>query len=69
MNPDGSDWRRITTEDADDFDSAWASDGGLLVFDSYREGNWDIYLIEPAGTNTMRLTTHVADDESPAWRP
>ena len=46
-----------------------AHDGARLVFDSNRNGHWDIYVIEAPGTNTVRLTLDPADDESPAWRP
>lgn len=69
MSADGSDLRRITTHPADDFDASWSSDGALLAFDTNRNGSWDIYVVEAAGTNTVRLTATDADDERPVWRP
>lgn len=53
------------------FDGAptWSPDSGQLAFSSYREGSWDIYVMDlhPAGHPTRRLTDHVADDFAPLW--
>ena len=42
---------------------------GTLAFQSDREGNWDIYLIEPNGSSLLRLTTAESADLNPAWAP
>ena len=42
---------------------------GTLAFQSDREGNWDIYLIESDGSSLRRLTTDPAADRNPAWSP
>jgi Tol biopolymer transport system component len=34
---------RFTFDPADDDDPVWSPDGKMLVFDSQRSGNWDIY--------------------------
>jgi TolB protein len=42
---------------------------GLVAFESYRDGNAEIYVLdEPSGALT-NLTRHPADDRAPAWRP
>ena len=45
--------------------------GGLcpIVFSSNRDGNWEIYVVNPDGTNLRRLTFHDAADLEPAWSP
>ena len=40
-----------------------------LVFDTNRNGHWDIYMMESQGSAELRLTRDVAADESPVWRP
>ncbi len=40
-----------------------------IVFESLRDGNWEIYKMDIEGANQTRLTFHVADDNSPAWSP
>lgn len=42
---------------------------GTLVFQSDREGGWDIYRIEADGSRLVRLTEHRAADRNPAWSP
>jgi len=36
-----------------------------LVFQSYRDGNWEIYLAQGDGTQPVRLTDHPASDSRP----
>ena len=36
-----------------------------LAFQSYRDGNWEIYLAHGDGTQPVRLTNHAADDIRP----
>jgi len=38
-----------------------------IAFGSYRNGNQDIYLMDPQGYNVKRLTTASAYEVSPAW--
>jgi len=38
-----------------------------IVFDSYRDGNWEVYMIDENGTNPVNLTNNPADDGDPAW--
>jgi Tol biopolymer transport system component len=40
-----------------------------IAFSSDRDGNFEIYTIEPDGENLTRLTTDPADDSNPAWSP
>ena len=69
MNIDGTDPQRVTNHPDDDFASSWTDDGTRLVFDTERNGQWDIYVIGLDGTNPERLTTSSSDDRFPKWRP
>ncbi len=42
---------------------------GTLVFQSDRNGTWDIYRVEADGTELVRLTEDPAADKNPAWSP
>ncbi|NMB88984.1 MAG: substrate-binding domain-containing protein [Chloroflexi bacterium] len=40
-----------------------------IVFDSDRDGNREIYRMEPDGSHSVNLTNHPGDDFNPAWSP
>lgn len=60
---------QITEDPADDRHPAWASEGNRLVFQSNREGNWQIYLIDIASGLVQLLITSSADNIAPVWQP
>ena len=42
---------------------------GKIVFASNRHGNYDIYVVDPNGSDLKRLTEEPADDRHPVWSP
>src|SRR3954469_3700262 len=42
---------------------------GKIAFDSNRDGNEEIYVMNPDGTGQTRLTNDPAGDFGPAWSP
>lgn len=44
-------------------------DGLLLAYESWSEGNHDIFIMDRNGSNQQRLTTDPGIDFGPAWRP
>jgi Tol biopolymer transport system component len=50
-------------------DYAWTIDNSRIAFESGRDGNAEIYVMEPDGTGQRRLTTTGAADEDPDWSP
>jgi TolB protein len=42
---------------------------GVLVFQSDKAGNWDLFLVAADGTDPRRLTRHPAHDRHPVWSP
>jgi Tol biopolymer transport system component len=49
--------------------AAIAGANGKIVFSSSRDGNFEIYLMDPDGTNESRLTNNTANDRTPSWSP
>ena len=60
---------RLTRNDASDSSPAWSPDGTQIAFHSYRDGNWEIYVMAADGSQPTRLTRNDASDSSPAWSP
>ena len=44
-------------------------DGTKIAFESDRDGDWDIFVMDSDGNNVKRLTNHSATDQSAAWSP
>ncbi|MCD6508694.1 PD40 domain-containing protein [Candidatus Poribacteria bacterium] len=57
----------VTNHAANDGRPAWSPDGGDIAFVSDRDGNAEIYLMKPNGSNVRRLTEDMAVDTDPAW--
>jgi Tol biopolymer transport system component len=49
--------------------TSWSPDGSRLAFSSDQDGNSEIYLMNPDGSNVVRLTDNPASDTQPAWSP
>jgi len=66
MNADGSEQTRLTNNDVIDRDPTWSPDGEKIAFDSYRDGNNEIYVMNADdGSGVTRLT----DGGDPTWSP
>jgi TolB protein len=59
-----TDMPRAVNEDPD-----WSPDGTRVVFQSNRDGNFEIYVMDSDGRNQQRITDHPGGDYWPAWRP
>ena len=46
-----------------------ASNTGRIVFTSFRDGNYEIYVMDADGGNQENLTNHPAYDSQPDWSP
>jgi pSer/pThr/pTyr-binding forkhead associated (FHA) protein len=65
-NADGSDPRQITTHPNDSM-PRWRY--GNIAFLSDRDGNFEVYVINPDGTWLRRITQDPATDIMPVWDP
>jgi Tol biopolymer transport system component len=61
--------RNLSQHKAPDWQPAWSPDGARVAFSSYRDDNWELYLVDADGTNLLRMTDHPENDFSPTWSP
>ena len=67
MDADDRNVRQLTENDVDDRCPHWSMDGRWLSFYSERDGDPEIYLMAPDGTDQRRLTNNPGRDEAPNW--
>ncbi len=53
---DGTERRRLTSNDCYDNDPSWSPDGKNIVFASDRSGNWQIHRMDTEGGNVVQIT-------------
>ncbi len=59
----------LTNNSADDRYASYSATGKQIIFESNRDGNWEIYIMDRDGKNQIRLTTSESDDRRPSWHP
>jgi len=71
IRPDGSDLRAVAPSLSTNEAPPWNCESTLLVFHSDREGNDELYRVDPfvRGAMPERLTNDPARDICPAWQP
>ena len=75
MNSDRSELRQLTLNaaanpnNADDEWPRWSPNGKWIAFHSNIDGNYEIYVIRPDGTDLTRVTTYPGLDQFPEWSP
>jgi len=64
-------WREynLSQHPAEDRSPAWSRDGKHIAFESHRDGNWEVYLLELDSGELTRVTQDLAFDGAPAWSP
>jgi dipeptidyl aminopeptidase/acylaminoacyl peptidase len=71
MRAFGQDQRRLTNRAGQritqDLYPAFSPNGARIVFESNRDGNSEIYSMEPNGSGVTRLTNNPARDSDPDW--
>jgi tricorn protease len=66
---DGSDLRRLTTDDGIESNPAFSPDGKLIAFSAQYEGNTDVYVVSTEGGVPKRLTWHPGPDVVQRFTP
>ncbi len=64
---DGSAILRLTTAHGEY--PAWSPDGRQLAFASFRDGNYEIYVMNADGSGQRNVSKSPAYDMSPSWSP
>ncbi len=58
---------QLTRGDYNNAFPCFSPENNRIVFQSDRDGNWEIYLMDTDGTREVRLTNHVEQDEMPVF--
>lgn len=58
---------QLTNDTAYDFGPVWSPDGTRIAFSTNRSGNYEIYVINPDGSNPVNLTQAAQADYVPKW--
>ncbi len=69
MNSDGTNQKRLTENDADDWEPVFSPWSNNILFTSNRDGNKEIYGMDSEGRNIVNLSNNSADDWSPRFYP
>jgi Tol biopolymer transport system component len=68
VDVDGSDLQNITnTPYVVDEDPRWSPDGSKIIFQSDRDGNFEIYIMNSDGSQPRNLSQHRGPDYWPDW--
>ena len=67
MNSDGSEDTALTTAVGRSENPCWSPDGSKIVFQSERDGNFEIYSMNPDGSGQTRLTNSTGWDGWASW--
>ncbi len=67
MRTDGTGAVRLTDDPSDNQDPAWSPDGARIVFDSNRDGDYELYVMNADGGGLTRLTRQRGSDGAPSW--
>lgn len=59
----------ITNNAAGNYLPAWSRDGSRIAFESMRDGDSEVYVMNANGSGVVRLTTRPGVDSFAAWRP
>lgn len=63
------DTQQLTQGSFDNGWPSWSPDGEEILFESYRDGQAEVYIMRADGTQLRRLTNHAAYDGMPGWSP
>ena len=76
MNADGSEQTRLTSTDQWESHPQWSPDGTKIAYTGFTQDypdllhtTYDIWVMNPDGTNQTKLTDNPAVDEMPEWSP
>lgn len=61
--------RNLTQHPANDRYASFSPDGRRIAFESDRNGNWEIFLMDERGGQLIQLTTHPVGGRRPSWHP
>jgi TolB protein len=61
--------RALTNNSGDNRHPWWSPNGEQLVFESSRDGDWELFIIDRDGSSEEQLTINNYEDRNPSWHP
>ncbi|MBE0460626.1 MAG: PD40 domain-containing protein [Candidatus Aminicenantes bacterium] len=61
--------QKLTDNTWEDEYPVWSHDGKKIAFSSNEKGNFDIYIMNPDGTEITPITSSLEDERDPFWFP
>ena len=68
MDSDGSNQINLTNNEGDDRHPVFSPDGSKIAFLSFRNGNFEIYVMDSDGVNPINLTNNKSQDDNPVFQ-
>ncbi len=59
----------LTNDPSEDRYASYSPDGTKILFESNRNGNWDIFLMDADGENQKPVTSDTSQNRRPSWHP
>jgi TolB protein len=69
MDAYGKNPKAITKDGQINRGPAWSPDGKKIAFTSNRDGNYEIYTMNPDGTEQTNVSNHKGNDNYACWSP
>jgi len=69
MDPNGNNEQQLTFDPYNDARANWYPDGSKLMFNSTRDGNYEVYTMDADGNNQQRITNTATDELFPMISP
>jgi len=69
MNADGSNQRKLTTDNHWNAIPTMSPDGTKIAFSSFRDNDYEVYIMNADGSDQTRLTYQPGEDWRPVWSP
>lgn len=60
---------QLTNNNSDNRYASYNKDGEVIVFESNRDGHWQIYIMDVNGNRQERIIVSEANDRRPTWHP
>ena len=64
MNLDGTDQINLTNSNGNDRNASFSYNGEIIVFESDRDGNKEVYIMNKDGSNQLNISNHDSLDHS-----
>lgn len=61
--------KNLTNHISEDRYASYSPDGSKILFESNRNGNWDLFVANVDGSFVRQMTRDSADDRRPSWHP